>query len=136
MGKKWQMLAVWPARKIRDWARQSRGDDVVPYTSIHVCVPAPQVASDIPTISISLSTGRKHTVRFRVRDWEHWEEIFYPSADVRQRIQAGLEEAHRQVAEMIEDNRLSELRRQGVGLVRMDTGEIVSEAERIVTATK
>ncbi len=125
MSRRWAMLALWPSRRVLDWVDAARRGQARPphYTSITLCVPAPRAPGDSPTLLLSLSTGPRSTVRMRLRDVRHYDQVFRLPAEVRQRLVAGLREAHRQAAELIEDDRLAMMRRAGVPLYRADTGE-------------
>ena len=124
MSKRWVVLAHW-RKKWKDWVKPGR------YTSISLSVPGPQEVTDVPTLMLTVSVSPKHTIRFRIRDREAWNELWYISEDEWQRLTNGLKEAHAQVSEMVEDNRILEMKRRGE-LINSRTGEILTLAEEIV----
>ncbi len=117
----------WFARKIKDYWKSGN------YTRLELMVPAPTRDDPIPCILVSIRNGFRKLF-FRVPDLATYDEAFKLPQEARDRITNALIEANAQAAQMVEDERLIYLRRSGIGLVRMDTGEIVSEAERILDA--
>lgn len=106
------------------------------YTALHLAVPQPTHEAPWPCILVTLSTGPRNRVLFRLRDLAAWDAAFILTEETRERLERQLAEARAQAAELIEDDRLAMLRRQGVGLARMDTGEIIAEAENIMREEK
>ncbi len=120
------------------WDRSEYRDPYEPkyYTAISCAVMSPTYDRPWASLLVSVANaGGKTTLRFATL--EAAQKYFVLSPHCISKMIPALAEANRMADEIEADLRLSQQRRrlpQGVGLARTDTGEIVSEAERILDA--
>jgi hypothetical protein len=105
------------------------------YTWRMVLVPKPTVEQPYPCILVTLSNGFSK-VLLRVTSLEEYDAAFTLSVEERAKIEQALKDANSEADRIEEDMRLLMAKRSlaaGAKIVNTGTGEVLAEAERIVS---
>ena len=105
------------------------------FTHLEVFVPKPDKDNPLPCILISIRNGHQKLF-FRVASIDDITNSFRVPRDARVRLQAALVAANIEADQIEQDARMVFAKRhlaEGGKIVRTDTGEILAEAERIVS---
>ncbi len=122
------------------WYRREVRDPYQPqyYTAITCSVYAPTMERPYASVLISIANAGGR-VLLRVTDIEAAQRVIWLPLEAIGRLTAAVIKANEQADQVEQDMRVIFERRRlpaGAGLARTDTGEIVAEAERILTDTK